>query len=458
MISQDKIERAIKMLRWAIDNKKTLTETTNHFKATENYFRKVKITGFGHSLYSEFLSLYSTAINKQFANVNSTNESDDLIDRNTIVEDEKIEFKEELKNTGVLDARGNKHVRTIDQLVKEAKIDLNVWRIDKHVINKWDVTNGFGQTYQNWQVKAWLSKNVEKEQAIAFDVFYKDLLKKHNPFKYKPVQYKKNKEQNLLEICVYDAHVGKLSWSEENRGEDYDIKIASKRFNEGIKGSIQRASGNDFDRILFVVGNDFFNSDTIINTTTSGTPQDEDTRWKKTYKLGFTLLVEAIDYMRQFAKVDVVVIPGNHDEQRSFFVGHSLESWYKNDSCVTIDNSAPARKYYRYGKVLLGLTHGNEEKEDRLPQLMAHEAKKDWADTDFHEWHLAHLHKKMASKYKVPIYNEDLGVVIRRLSSISGTDNWHFKKSYVGTQKAAEAFLWNVNDGLLAHFNINISY
>jgi hypothetical protein len=473
----DRIKKAFDMLKWALGNKKNIIETTKHFKVSERYLREVKKSCKKQEGYKEFIDLYTKVKGGAISAVdNEKHESD--------IEDEQQKFTEESNGSATYEYKGEKMLTSLQEAIKFFKIDTKIWEVERWICNSYPVSarkreqdltwekNADGQqimqgyskrhdewtTRVNYQIKIWLKKAVEREAALSFEDFYKDLLSKHKPFQHKPVVYKKKKENNLLEISVYDAHIGKLCWSEENRGEDYDIKIASKRFNEAIQGSIQRVSGSDFEKILFVVGNDFFNSDTITNTTTAGTIQDEDTRWKKTFNLGFKLLVGAIDYMRQHAPVDVVVIPGNHDETRSFFVGHSLASWYKNDKCVNIDNSAPTRKYYRYGKNLLGLTHGNEEKEDRLPQLMAHEAKKDWAETEFHEWHLGHLHKKHANKYKVPIYDEDLGVVIRRLSSIAGTDKWHFTKSYVGTQRAAEAFLWNIDGGLYAHFNINVKF
>lgn len=451
----ERVDRAIEILKWAIKNNARIPEACNQFKKGRGFIKDVVHDYKSKELEGviELLSLYKQVKEKKSGNENF---KDSQFNKNEPIDKEETTFKEEQNGKGVLDAKGNKHVKTLKELISEAKIDTRVWNIDNHVINKWDVTNGNGQTYQNWQVKAWLSKNKEVEQSIDFEKFYKDLLTKHKPVKYAPIKYDRKSEENLLEICVFDAHIGKLSWSGET-GEDYDIKIASKRFIEAVKGAIQRANGNSFERILFIIGNDFYNSDTILNTTTAGTPQDEDTRWKKTFKLGFTLLVEAIDYMRQYAKVDILVVPGNHDEQRSFFVGCSLESWYRNDNCVSIDNGAKVRKYYKYGEVLLGFTHGDKEKEDRLAQLMAHEVKEEWAATSYHEWHLAHLHKQGATKYKVPVYNEDLGVMARRLSSISATDNWHFGKGYIGTKKAAEAFLWNKQAGLLAHYNINVT-
>ena len=49
-------------------------------------------------------------------------------------------------------------IRTLEKLIEEAEVDLEEWEITKHVINKWDVTNKFGTTFENWQVKAWLAR------------------------------------------------------------------------------------------------------------------------------------------------------------------------------------------------------------------------------------------------------------------------------------------------------------
>ena len=53
--------------------------------------------------------------------------------------------------------------------------------------------------------------------------------------------------------------------------------------------------------------------------------------------------------------VDVVVIPGNHDFERSYYMGAYLEAWFNEDPQVYVNNGASPRKYYKFGKVLLGL-------------------------------------------------------------------------------------------------------
>jgi hypothetical protein len=269
-------------------------------------------------------------------------------------------------------------------------------------------------------------------------------------------------ENNLFEITCFDLHMGKLAWGGET-GENYDTKIARQRFLDTVETLIHRASSFEYSRILFPVGSDFFNSDTIYNTTTKGTPQDEDLRWQKTFNVGVRLLVDAISLLKQAGvPVDVVVIPGNHDFERSFYMGAYLEAWYNNDPIVNINNGASPRKYYRFGKVLLGLTHGSEEKEASLPLLMATdiESKPYWTDTTYHEWHVGHIHRKRDIKYTVldksRVTNEDLGVTVRYLSSLTGTEEWHHKKGFVGAIKAGEAFIWNDENGLLAHLNANL--
>ena len=42
-------------------------------------------------------------------------------------------------------------------------------------------------------------------------------------------------------------------------------------------------------------------------------------------------MVTAIDYLKEIAPVDVVVISGNHDYERMFYAGDVIAGWYRND-------------------------------------------------------------------------------------------------------------------------------
>jgi len=269
---------------------------------------------------------------------------------------------------------------------------------------------------------------------------------KEHSTRYPKVDYKKPSKSTLFEISVPDLHLGQLAWGKE-AGVDYDLEEAKKRFLEAIE-YFKNGCGVVPEKYLFVVGNDFFNSDNLAFTTTAGTPQQDDTRWQKSFVEGRKLLVQAIDSLREKAPVDVIVIPGNHDVQRSFYVGDSLECWYHNCREVNVDNSPSPRKYYKYGASLLGFTHGKEEKPVMLPILMASESPKEWAETKHREWHLGHLHKTFA--------DESYGVVTRILPSLAATDSWHKTKGFVGNMKAAQAYLWDKEKGYTAHFQYTV--
>lgn len=445
-MKQSQIKLAESILSWAIKNHQSIASACNHFSASERTIRSVKERYGNTPQGADFMKMYNSLKRKA--------DDPSIITDGRRIKKESIKFD---SNTGELDAVGNLHIKSLEALLDKAGVDLDVWNVDRHMVNKWDVTTKLGKVYQNWQIKAWLKKNQEIQDAKDAKEIIKDLIENHKPIRYKPVKHSKTREQNLLEINIFDLHLGKLCWSEEVNN-NYDTKIASRRFRYALENLLRRAEGYQFERILFPVGNDFFNSDTMNNTTTAGTYQHDDQRWQKTFRTGFKLLVEAIDMLSQHAPVDVVVIPGNHDYQRSFFVGEALSAWYRNSTDVKVDNSVNPRKYYEYGNVLLGFTHGDKEKIEALRSLMAHEAKGAWARTIYKEFHLGHQHRKLATKYvvKSDITKEELGIVVRQMSSLAGTDTWHHTMGYLGPTRAAEGFLWNKQQGLLGNINVNI--
>ena len=364
------------------------------------------------------------------------------------------------------------HIKTLDELLKICEVDKKIWNVESHIVNKWDVTSfkqGSPVTIENFQVKARLIRNKFFGKEVAIGEMFLQMVQDYIPpvmctipKTLRDIAYPPNyKENNLFEISCFDLHLGKLAWYGET-GENYDVKIARQRFLQTIETLILRASGFQYSRILFPVGSDFFNSDNMINTTTKGTQQDEDLRWQKTFQVGVRLLVDAINMLKQTGvPVDVVVIPGNHDFERSFYLGSYLEAWFNSDPMVQINNGASPRKYYKFGKVLLGLTHGGEEKETSLPMIMASdiESKPMWSETIFHEWHLGHIHRKRNVNYAIldrtRTVSEELGVTVRYLSSLTGTEEWHHKKGFIGAIKAGEGFIWNDEAGLMAHLNSN---
>ena len=264
-------------------------------------------------------------------------------------------------------------------------------------------------------------------------------------------EYIKDLNQNgsyLLELPIMDFHLGKLSWSGETGKEDYDLKIAEKLWRKTVDDLIFKslAFGN-VEKIIFPVGQDFFHFDTPRTTTTAGTQMDSDTRWEKMFVKGIELLVWAIERLRKIAPVEVLWIPGNHDQMLSYAATVGLSQRYSSIESVTVDLSATPRKYRLFGKNLIGYSHGEKEGK-RLEGLMQVEAPELWGKSIFREFHMGHLHTELTKTNN--------GIIFRRISAITATDSWHVENGFIGSVRQAQAFIWDKELGLQAILNSNV--
>jgi len=194
------------------------------------------------------------------------------------------------------------------------------------------------------------------------------------------------------------------------------------------------------EKILFPIGSDYFNFDNDIPTTNAGTFQDTDVRWQKLFDIGMKLLLETIEKLRQIAPVISFVVPGNHDFKTSYYLIYGLGAKMNTKTNVHIDTSPKLRKYVQYGQNLIGFAHGSELTKKNKKTIMQVEAPKKWGNTKYREFHCGHLHSEQTEEHG--------GIIFRDLSSITGTDAWHYKKGYVGATKKGQTFLWHKEAGL----------
>ncbi len=362
-------------------------------------------------------------------------------------------------------------ILTEDELIRFLKIDTNTWKIYEIKASKqeawrknkqvdWVVKDGrviSGEVHDTGDILIKPVFNMQikmrrKTEEIRTNLVVEDLIadaKKFAP-KYKKINYPKLKDGMLYEISAFDLHIGKMTWKEES-GENSDLKIQTRRITEIFEKLLSYARNYPIERILIPFGGDIFNTDNKFNTTTANTPQDEDTRYQKTFRAGRVLAIDLIDMCSKIAPVDVLVLSGNHDEQKAFYLGEALFSWFHNNPNVKIDNKAKRRKYYAYGKNLVMFVHGSEEKLNKLPGIMAMEEPGLWAKAKFREVHCGDKHHREDILYRT---HEEDGVVVRRLSSPSPTDAWHASKGFIGALQGAESFLWHREEGLIAQFTV----
>ena len=343
-------------------------------------------------------------------------------------------------------------VRTLDQALAAAEVDLNLWEVERWVANKWDnvaktSTEKVSDTRwesemtatELWQVKVWLRRRMPLSVATAIE----SILADHS---YQPMTYDilPLTDRHLLELSFYDVHFGKLGWGREV-GRDYDLKLAESYFRRAVDKLLPRVVGYPIDRILIPIGNDFFHINSWKNTTAAGTPLDVDSRMSKIFEVGCRAMIEAIDRCIVYAPVDLLWVPGNHDPETSWYMAKFLDAWYRNVDEVRVNAEPNHRKYVQYGSTLLGYTHGHAEKHDDLPTLMAVEQPQMWAQSTTRSWRLGHFHTKRQKRYTAG--DTYKGVTIDVLPSLSGADAWHYQEGYVGNPQAAEAWPWSYDEG-----------
>jgi hypothetical protein len=266
----------------------------------------------------------------------------------------------------------------------------------------------------------------------------KDFLNNTPTIKVEPLSQFTNMGSKLLGVPIMDLHLNKLAWNQET-GEDYDSKIASERFKFTIEQTKRKVMGKEFERILFPIGNDFFNIDNPAKTTTGGTPQDSDSRWAKMFMTGVELLTWAITQLEEIAPVYAFLVPGNHDYTTSFYAICSVAMYFKDAKNIIIDTNPQSRKYVWFGNNLIGFTHMDKEGK-RLEGNMQIEASEAWGQTKYREWLGGHLHSEQTREVN--------GIKIRNLSAPTAGDFWHTTSGYVGSIAETQIFTWDKLLGL----------
>jgi hypothetical protein len=247
---------------------------------------------------------------------------------------------------------------------------------------------------------------------------------------------------DILQLLVLaDPHHGKHAWGKETGWGDYDLDISTALQSAAGGELIATGNGRKPARRMIALLGDYYHYDGVGGLTTKGTPQDRDSRVQKMIDDGARALFDLIDQSAEAVLTDVILVPGNHDQVLSWALQRILQSHYRASRRVTVDAEYTGRKYQRWGKVLLGLTHG-EKARKRLPQLMARERPEDWGETTYREIHTGHFHEAAA------IETID-GVITRTAPSLSAPDAWHAEEGFVGSLRAMETFYYHRDGALL---------
>lgn len=232
------------------------------------------------------------------------------------------------------------------------------------------------------------------------------------------------KHTNADLLAVYpigDPHIGMYSWAAET-GSDFDADVAERQ----IQGAVDRlvTSAPPAETGLILELGDLIHADNSKNMTLrSANTLDVDTRWGRVMQIGLRIPIYAVKRaLAKHKKVIVRIVKGNHDEHSSFAIALALDAYFHNNLRVKVDLSPAEHWYYRFGKVLIGVTHGDKAKFPAMPGIMACDRPQDWGATRYRHWYQGHIHHEHKVEYP--------GCVVEAFRTLAARDAWHAGEGY----------------------------
>lgn len=249
--------------------------------------------------------------------------------------------------------------------------------------------------------------------------------------------------ENLLNVIPWgDPHFGEYAWSDET-GDDYDLAIAESLHFKAVDQLVASGPRAKYG-LLVSVGDTTHGDDSTNQTPASKHNLDVDTRWRKVLKVTVLTFERCIRRMLEvYEHVEVVIVPGNHDPHASAAIVTALACLYLNNPRVTINESPSKFLYRRHGKVLLGITHGDTVKLEKLGELMANDQREAWGETEFHHWITGHWHHRK--------FHEGVGWTGEVLRTLAGKDAYAASHAY-RSARDMQLIVFDKEDGETARF------
>jgi hypothetical protein len=224
-------------------------------------------------------------------------------------------------------------------------------------------------------------------------------------------------------MAVYpfgDPHIGLHAWHEDT-GNDYDLKIAEEVNLKAMQLAVSKAPPSE-DALIVNVG-DFFHSDNEENRTQSGHALDVDSRYSKIIRIGVRIMQSLINTaLTKHKRVRVINSKGNHDQKSSQWLAVALDARYHDEPRVQIDMNPSEYQYIQFGKVLVGVCHGDKIKPADLESVMASDEPLLWGATTHRYWYTGHVHHDQLKEYR--------GCKFESFRTLAAKDAWHAGKGY----------------------------
>ncbi|MGD9724367.1 MAG: hypothetical protein AB7U76_24270 [Pirellulales bacterium] len=249
---------------------------------------------------------------------------------------------------------------------------------------------GDGSVINQWV----LERASEKEREALWKVYAEELGRKVERVepRYAPHRYTDN--DMLAVYPVGDHHIGMLAWKHETLGASYDMEISEELLAKAA-ARLMATQAPAASCLLPFLG-DFLHYDGFAQVTpTNRNLLDADGRYPKMVRVAIRAVRHMIEAaLRHHKEVNVIFEIGNHDMATAVFMMELLANVYEREPRVKVDTSPARFHYFRFGKTLIGVHHGDGVKMDQLGGIMANDRPVDWGETEYRYWYTGHVHNR----------------------------------------------------------------
>lgn len=310
-------------------------------------------------------------------------------------------------------------IKTPDDLKEIA----NIAGIGDVVVNAWEAQTSDGDIITLHQVKG---------KALLRPVDIAEILSDVSLTPISGDVPQKSMQTGLVAVpCLMDAHFGKQAINGTYNAKQVYLSVAERMY--------QQIAQLSPDKIVYPVGSDLIHFDTAGKTTTLGTKMEYEGNRFDITKDVISAVITTINLFANIAPVEVIVLRGNHDDHSMTIIGAALSAMFENHEAVSVNDSPGYRKYKLWHNVLLGFTHGDKGRLDRIASAMPVDVPELWSKAKYRELVSGHFHHR---QHSITIAHESMGVFVRYEPSLSPTDRWHDDNVFVGSFQGAELLFY----------------
>lgn len=256
-----------------------------------------------------------------------------------------------------------------------------------------------------------------------------------------PVVKKHKNHPGLSNGCLVlnkqDFHFNKADVYGNNR-----IFERLRNFESATVRLTEKAARNyNLEKIIYVIGSDSFNSE-WTGTTTKGTPQAN----LMGYHEGFDLITSheykvIAELLAWSNTVEILFVPGNHDEYAGWHLVKLLEALFTNEPRVTFHTDKDYNKFFRYSNTAIRFHHGAEVKPQKLAHSFPVLFKEEWSYCDY--WYIF-----CGDKHR-PMEQDFSGIEFYGIPALnSSKSQWDARMDHHGTKAVYTAFVIEDGNGM----------